>query len=179
MLTGGAQFPAFALKAVVATDPENAVITLTERSNPEKWKVIFFWPKDFTVVCPTEIVGFAELNNEFETRGAVLYGASIDSEAVHRAWREHHPDLTNLPFPMLSDIKRELSAALGILDANEGVSMRATYILDPDNRIRHVSVYDLNVGRNPAEVLRTLDALQTDEKCPCNWQRGDRTISAA
>ncbi|HCI48054.1 MAG TPA: alkyl hydroperoxide reductase, partial [Rhodospirillaceae bacterium] len=88
---------------------------------------------------------------------------SIDSEAVHRAWREHHPDLTHLPFPMLSDIKRELSAALGILDADEGVSMRATYILDPDNRIRHVSVYDLNVGRNPAEVLRTLDALQTDE----------------
>ena len=81
MLTVGAQFPAFALKAVVATDPENAVITLTERSNPEKWKIIFFWPKDFTVVCPTEIVGFAALNHEFEARGAVLYGASIDSEA--------------------------------------------------------------------------------------------------
>ena len=141
--------------------------------------IIFFWPKDFTVVCPTEIVGFAALNHEFEARGAVLYGASIDSEAVHRAWREHHPDLTHLPFPMLSDIKRELSAALGILDADEGVSMRATYILDPDNRIRHVSVYDLNVGRNPAEVLRTLDALHTDEQCPCNWQRGDRTVSAA
>ena len=98
---------------------------------------------------------------------------------MHRAWREHHPDLTNLPYPMLSDIKRELSSALGILDRDSGVAFRTTYIIDRDGIIRHVAVYDLNVGRNPGETLRVLDALQTDEQCPCNWQRGEPTISAA
>jgi lipoyl-dependent peroxiredoxin subunit C len=179
MLTVGKPFPAFRLKAVVSIDPHNAFIELTERSHPGKWKVVFFWPKDFTFVCPTEIAAFAAMNAQFEERGAVIYGASIDSEYAHRAWRESHEDLKELPFPMLSDIKRELSQALGILDEDEGVSLRATYILDPDNRIRHVSVNDLNVGRNPSETLRILDALQTDEKCPCNWQRGDKTLSAA
>lgn len=178
MLTVGDQFPEFALKAVVATDPENAVIELTHRSNPGKWKVVFFWPKDFTIVCPTELVAFAALNQAFESRGAVIYGASIDSEAVHRAWREHHPDLNDLPYPMLSDIKRELSTTLGILDRESGVAFRTTYILDPDGVIRHVSVHDLNVGRNPDETLRVLDALQTDELCPCNWQRGEPTASS-
>ncbi|MBV6633104.1 MAG: peroxiredoxin [Alphaproteobacteria bacterium] len=179
MLTVGDQFPAFALKAVVSRDPDNAVIELTERSHPGKWKVIFFWPKDFSTVCPTELIGFGDLNAAFEERGAVLYGASTDSDAVHRAWREHELALRDMPYPMISDIKRELSEALGILHPDEGVCLRATYILDPDNRIRHVSVYDLLVGRNPQEVLRTLDALQTDEKCPCNWQRGEATATVA
>ena len=108
-----------------------------------------------------------------------MLGASIDSEYVHLAWRKSHPDLKDLPFPMLADIKRELSAALGILHKQDGVSMRATYIVDPQGIIRFASVTDMNVGRNVEEVVRVLDALQTDELCPCNWKRGDATLEAA
>ena len=146
---------------------------------PGKWKVVFFWPKDFTFVCPTEIAAFGKLNKDFADRDAVVYGVSTDSEFVHLAWRQNHADLKALPFAMLADIKRELSTALGILDKNEGVCLRATFIVDPEGIIRFVSVNDLTVGRNPQEVLRVLDALQTDELCPCNWQKGDDVLKAA
>ncbi|MGP8187879.1 MAG: peroxiredoxin, partial [Terracidiphilus sp.] len=141
-----------------------------------KWKVYFFWPKDFTFVCPTEIAAFGELNKEFEARDTQVLGASTDSEYVHLAWREHHPDLKNLPFPMLSDIKHDLSEQLGILDLRAGVCLRATFIVDPVGAIRFVSVNDLSVGRNPQEVLRVLDALQNGGLTPCNWHKGEETI---
>jgi alkyl hydroperoxide reductase subunit AhpC len=108
-----------------------------------------------------------------------LLGASTDSEYVHLAWRRDKDELKDLPFPMLADVKRELATALGILDAEAGVAQRATYVIDPQSVIRFVYVTDLNVGRNPQEVLRVLDALQTDELCPCNWQKGDDTLKAA
>jgi peroxiredoxin (alkyl hydroperoxide reductase subunit C) len=179
MLTVGNRFPAFDLKAVVSTNPKHAFTQITDQSDAGKWKVVFFWPKDFTFVCPTEIAAFGKLNGEFNDRDAVVYGVSTDSEFVHLAWRQHHNDLHDLPFPMLADIKRELSGSLGILDAVEGVCLRATFIVDPDGVIRFVSVNDLSVGRNPQEVLRVLDALQTDELCPCNWQKGEPVLQAA
>ena len=179
MLTVGDTFPSFALKAVVSTDPKSAFTEVTEQSDAGKWKVVFAWPKDFTFVCPTEIAAFGKLAGEFADRDAVIYGVSTDSEFVHLAWRQNHADLKELPFPMLADIKRELSAALGILDKAEGVCLRATFIVDPEGVIRFVSVNDLSVGRNPQEVLRVLDALQTDELCPCNWQKGDAVLKAA
>ena len=179
MLTVGDKFPSFDLNAVVDIDPAKAFERITDQSNKGKWKIVFFWPKDFTFVCPTEIAAFGKLNSDFNDRDAVVYGASIDSEFVHLAWRQNHADLKDLPFAMLADIKRELSSALGILDKNEGVAMRATYIVDPDNIIRFASVTDLNVGRNTQEVLRVLDALQTDELCPCNWQKGQDVLKAA
>ena len=179
MLTIGDKFPSFDLNAVVDTDPAKAFQRITDASNAGKWKLVFFWPKDFTFVCPTEIAAFGKLNGDFNDRDTVVYGASIDSEFVHLAWRQGHADLKDLPFPMLADIKRELSSALGILDKNEGVAMRATYIVDPEGIIRFVSVTDLNVGRNTQEVLRVLDALQTDELCPCNWQKGQDVLKAA
>ena len=138
--------------------------------------MFFFWPKDFTFVCPTEIVGFGKLAQDFEDRDTMLFGVSTDSEFVHLAWRQNHKDLTDTPFPWLSDIKRELSQALGIIDADEGVCLRATFIVDPEGIIRFAMVNDLGVGRNPQEVLRVLDALQTDELCPCNWQKGEATL---
>jgi peroxiredoxin (alkyl hydroperoxide reductase subunit C) len=141
-----------------------------------QWKVYFFWPRDFTFVCPTEIAAFGKLNGDFTDRDAQILGGSTDSESVHLAWRTHHPDLKELPFPMLADVKRELCESLGILDPKEGVAQRATFVVDPDNIIRFVSVNDLSVGRNPAEVLRVLDALQTDELCPCNWQKGEPVL---
>ena len=179
MLTIGDKFPAFDLKAVVSTDPKSAFKQLSDKSDDGKWKVVFFWPKDFTFVCPTEIAAFGKLNKEFAERDAVLYGISTDSEFVHLAWRQNHADLKALPFPMLADLKRELSQSLGILDKGEGVCLRATFIVDPEGIIRFVSVNDLSVGRNPQEVLRVLDALQTDELCPCNWKPGQATIVAA
>ena len=179
MLTVGDQFPSFDLQAVVSTDPKTAFTRITDRTDDGKWKVVFFWPKDFTFVCPTEIAAFGRLNEEFNDRDAAVYGVSTDSEYVHLAWRQNHDDLRDLPFAMLADIKRELSEALGILDKAEGVALRATFIVDPDGVIRFASVNDLSVGRNPQEVLRVLDALQTDELCPCNWQKGDAVLQAA
>ncbi|HEV7370206.1 peroxiredoxin [Arenibaculum sp.] len=179
MLTVGDKFPAFDLKATVSTDVKQAFTQITDKSYAGKWLVVFAWPKDFTFVCPTEIAAFGRLNSEFADRDAQVLGLSTDSEFVHHAWRVHHEDLRDLPFPMLADIKRDLSEGLGILDRQEGVCLRATFIVDPEGIIRFVSVNDLNVGRNPAEVLRVLDALQTDELCPCNWQKGEETLQAA
>ena len=176
MLTVGENFPAFDLTAVVDLDIHKAFEQITEKSYPGKWKVVFFWPKDFTFVCPTEIAPFGPLNAEFASRNAQVLGGSIDSDFVHWAWRNEQPSLRNLPFPMLSDIKRELSAALGILDPNAGVSQRATFIVDPENKIRFVYVTDLSVGRDPKEVLRVLDALQNGGLTPCGWQKGEETI---
>ena len=179
MLTIGDKFPSFDLKAVVSTDPKTAFKQVSDQSDAGKWKVVFFWPKDFTFVCPTEIAAFGKLNKAFNECDAVVYGVSTDSEFVHLAWRKDKEELRDLPFPMLSDIKRELSSALGVLDPEAGVAQRATYIVDPQGVIRFVYVTDLSVGRSPAEVLRVLDALQTDELCPCNWKKGEDTLKAA
>jgi peroxiredoxin (alkyl hydroperoxide reductase subunit C) len=176
MISVGEQFPAFELTAVVSTDPRNFTKTIKNDTYKGKWMVYFFWPKDFTFVCPTEIAAFGKLNGEFAERGAQVLGASVDSDYVHLAWRENHPDLKNLPFPMLSDIKRELSAALGILDKNAGVSQRATFIVSPEGIVRFVYVTDLGVGREPKEVLRVLDALQSGALTPCGWHKGDATL---
>lgn len=175
MLGIGKKFPSFNLKGVVSTDLSNAFIDVHDKSYEGKWLVVFFYPKDFTFVCPTEIKGFGDLNKDFKDRDTQVLAVSTDSEFVHLAWKQNHKDLTNLPFPMLSDIRRDLSTELGILD-DEMVAQRATYVIDPGGVIRFVSVNDGSVGRNPKEVLRVLDALQTDELCPCNWQKGEDTI---
>ncbi len=179
MLSVGEKFPKFSLKATVSTNLEDAFEDISNETYSGKWLVVFFYPKDFTFVCPTEIKAFGDLNGDFADRDAQVLAGSVDSEFVHLAWRKDHDDLRDLPFPMLADVKRELSSDLGILDKDEGVSQRATFIVDPDGIIRFVSVTDLNVGRNPKEVLRVLDALQTDELCPCNWTQGEDTLKAA
>ena len=183
MLTVGDRFPNYSLKAVKpgaeGLNLSTAFTDITAASNAGKWKLVFFWPKDFTFVCPTEIVAFGKLAREFADRDTVVYGVSIDSEFVHMNWRLNHADLRNLPIPMLADVKRELAAACGVLDKNEGVALRATFVVDPDGIIRYAAVNDLSVGRNPAEVLRVLDALQTDELCPCNWNKGEQTLKVA
>jgi alkyl hydroperoxide reductase subunit AhpC len=179
MLTIGDKFPSFKQKAVVSLEKGQEFREVTDADSPGKWKVVFFWPKDFTFVCPTEIAAFGKHNRDFEDRDAKVLGVSVDNEYVHLAWRKAHPDLKDIPFPMLADLNRELSKALGILHPTEGVAMRATFIVDPDGIIRYVNVTDLDVGRNVDEVVRVLDALQTDELCPCNWQKGQPTLEAA
>jgi alkyl hydroperoxide reductase subunit AhpC len=178
MLTIGDRFPKFSQKAVVSLEKGKEFQELTSEDHPGKWKVVFFWPKDFTFVCPTEIAAFGARNRDFLDRDAQVLGVSTDNEFVHLAWRKSHPDLKTLPFPMLSDLTRDLARELGILHPTEGVAMRATFIVDPEGIIRFVSVTDLDVGRNVEEVLRVLDALQTDELCPCNWQKGEPTLEA-
>lgn len=178
MLTVGNKLPAFSLQATVSLEAGKEFETVTDQSHPGKWKVLFAWPMDFTFVCPTEIAAFGKKNREFADRDAQVLGMSTDTHFVHLAWRKDHADLRELPFPMLADTKRELSQALGILHA-DGVPLRATFLVDPEGVIRWVSVNDLSVGRNVDEVLRTLDALQTDELCPCNWQKGDSTLQVA
>ena len=179
MLTVGDRLPAFKLQSVVSLEKGREFQDITHESSPGKWKVVFFWPMDFTFVCPTEIAEFGKRNRDFEDRDAHVFGVSTDTHYVHLAWRQNHADLKNLPFPMLADTKRELSTALGVLHKQDGVPLRATFIVDPQGVIRHASVNDLSVGRNVDEVLRVLDALQTDELCPCNWKKGEPTLEVA
>ena len=178
MLGVGDPFPEFKVKATVSADKnlEKAFTDIDQDTYKGMWKVYFFYPKDFTFVCPTEIKGFGDLSAEFKKNNAQVLAGSTDSEFVHHAWRTHEESLRNLPFPMLADIKRELCASLGILDPDEGVAQRAVFIVDPKNNIRFVYVTDLNVGRDPKEVLRILKALQTDKLCPCAWNEGDDTL---
>ena len=149
---------------------------ITEQSFPGKWKIIYFYPKDFSFVCPTEIVEFAKLAKDFEERDAVLMGGSVDNEFVKLAWRRANKDLDRLNHYAFGDVKGELIDQLGVRDQEAGVALRATFIVDPDNTIQHVSVNNLNVGRNPEEVLRILDGLQTDEQCACNREVGGDTL---
>lgn len=182
MLTVGDQFPSFSLEAVAAGQAgldqgaEGKFQTISNKDDSGKWKLFFFWPMDFTFICPTEIVAFSDMQKKFAERDAIIYGLSIDSAFVHLNWRLHNAQLKNLNIPMLADNKRELSSALGILHYEAGVNLRATFIVDPKGIIRHVSANDLSVGRNPDEFLRTLDALQDGGLCPCSWHKGEATL---
>jgi peroxiredoxin (alkyl hydroperoxide reductase subunit C) len=180
MLTVGDKFPAITVPVQQGVDalPAGETIDVTTAA-PGKWKIVFYWPKDFTFVCPTEIVGYSQLKGDFEDRDAVLIGASTDTSHVHLAWRKSDPDLAAADFPWIADNGGKLASALGILDADENVAYRATFTVDPDGVIQAVQVNGLNVGRNPQETLRVLDALQTDELCPCNWNKGDDVLKVA
>ena len=179
MLTVGDKLPSLTLPVQQGVDALPGGETIDLARTDGKWKILFYWPKDFTFVCPTEIVGYGELKGDFEDRDAVLIGASTDTSHVHFAWRKSDERLAQADFPWIADNKMELASALGILDPNEGVAFRATFIVDPDNVIQQVTVNGLNVGRNPQETLRVLDALQTDELCPCNWQEGEEVLRPA
>jgi len=180
VLSVGSKFPAFKKKAVVSIEKGKEFIDLTNEyaTAKGKWTVMFWWPKDFTFVCPTEIAEFNKKYSDFDDRDAVLIGASTDSEFVHAAWRRDHSDLRDLKFPMLADTSKSLAEELGILEAEERIAYRATFIIDPQGIVRWVNVNDLSVGRNVQEVIRVLDALQTDELCPCNWTKGEETLTS-
>ena len=182
MLTVGDRLPEFALEALrggpLDEIEEEPFATIAHDSFPGRWRVFVYYPMDFTFVCPTELASFGHALDDFADRDAVVLGASTDTHFVHLGWRRASAELADLPFPLLADYKRELAGALGILHPREGVALRATLIVDPEGVIRSLSVNDLSVGRNVDEVLRVLDALQTDELCPCNWKPGQPTIQA-
>lgn len=141
-----------------------------------KWVCLFFYPLDFTFVCPTEIVAFNKALGEFEDRECAVLTASTDSVYSHKGWCDSHQDLKNLTYPMLADTGHELSRSYGVLDEEKGIAYRGVFLIDPQGIVRWLAIHDLGVGRNVEEVLRVLDALQTDKLCPCNWTKGEKTL---
>lgn len=167
----GQPAPEFALTGV--KDGEFVDVKLSDYRG--KWVVLFFYPLDFTFVCPTEIQGYAKHNSEFEDLGAVVFGASTDSEHSHKAWIERDFG-GSLPFPLLSDMRREAADAYGVL-LPKGIALRGTFIVDPEGTLKYAVVHDNNIGRNTEETLRVLQALQTGELCPVDWRPGQATLS--
>lgn len=176
MLTVGDTFPSFKVKACEGLQ-ETDLTEISNETYPNKWLVVFFYPKDFTFVCPTEIAEFGRQIREFEDRDCVVLGGSTDNEYSHLAWRRSHEDLRDLPYPLIA--AQKLADDLGITDPVERVCLRATFIVDPHGTIQYAQANNLSVGRSVQEILRVLDAIQSDELCPCNWQKGDPYLSVA
>jgi peroxiredoxin (alkyl hydroperoxide reductase subunit C) len=192
MKTVGDKLEKFVVTGVRPGQPDDAFFDITEQSFPSKWKVIVFYPKDFTFVCPTEIVAYDKLFQDFEDRDAVLLTGSTDNEFCKVAWQKAHPDLQKIKHIQFADTQRThykykgefdlgdkvegLVDQLGVFFNPAGAALRATFIVDPDNVIQHVTVNNLNVGRSPEETLRILDSLQTGDLCPCNRQIGGATL---
>ncbi|HHT9119872.1 MAG TPA: peroxiredoxin [Candidatus Hypogeohydataceae bacterium YC41] len=144
-----------------------------------KWVVLFFYPLDFTFICPTELEGFSKNYKEFERLGAVIIGASTDSQYSHKAWFERDERLRGTPYPILADTSHRVSRAYGVLVEELGVATRGTFIIDPEGVIRYMVISDLNVGRSVKETLRALQAFQTGELCPVEWTPGQKTLGKA
>lgn len=142
-----------------------------------KWVCLFFYPLDFTFVCPTEIVAFNKSLGEFEDRECAVLTASTDSVYSHKGWCDDHSDLGEMKYPMLADTNHQLSKDYGVLIEDKGIALRGVFLIDPNGVTRWISIHDLGVGRNVDEVLRVLDALQTDKLCPCNWKKGEETLN--
>jgi peroxiredoxin (alkyl hydroperoxide reductase subunit C) len=185
MKTVGDKLTPFAVTGVKPGQPEDAYFTITDKSFEGKWKVIVYYPKDFTFVCPTEIVAYDKLAQDFADRDAVLLTGSTDNEFCKTAWQMAHADLKKISHTQFADTQRydtdtgvnlSLIEQLGVFYNPAGAALRATFIIDPSNEIQHVTVNNLNVGRSPEETLRVLDALQTGELCACNRTVGGETL---
>ncbi len=170
----GTTAPAFTAAALVGREFKD--ISLQDYLDQGKWVVLFFYPKDFTFVCPTEIVGFNEVVADFDDRNAVVIGASTDTVNTHLGWIRSDGRLQDLKFPLIGDVTKRLTRDFGVLMDEQGVALRGTFIIDPSGRVRWSSVYDLDIGRNIGEVVRVLDALQSGGLCACGWQEGDENL---
>jgi alkyl hydroperoxide reductase subunit AhpC len=172
MIQVGQEAPDFTLEGI----SDNEFITAKLSDYRGKWVVLFFWPLDFTFICPTEILEFSNRIKEFEELDAVILGASTDSKYAHQAWKEKIGDIN---FPMLSDLTKSVSRDYEILIEGQGIALRGTFIVDPDGKLQYEAVHNLNVGRSVDETLRVLRALQTGELCPVGWQPGKQTLGVA
>ncbi len=173
MLTVGDKFPEYKVDACVGSDSDN-LTGLSNADYADKWVVYFFYPKDFTFICPTEIAEFNRQLAEFKDRDCEVVGGSTDNEYSHLAWCQQHDDLKDLQYPLVG--AQKMAADLGILDPNANVCLRATFVVDGDGMIQYAAANRLSVGRNISEVLRVIDGIQSDELCPCNWKKGDPTL---
>jgi peroxiredoxin (alkyl hydroperoxide reductase subunit C) len=176
MIVPGTKLPPFETVACVGVEPGSEFGSVTSTDFPGKWLVLYTYPKDFTFVCPTEIVEFDQKLAAFAERGAVVLGASTDNEHAHLAWRREHPELRDLEHPLLF-LNPAMAESLGVLHPGAGVAVRATFIVDPERVVRFSSANDLDVGRNVDEVLRVLDGLQTGELVACSWKKGQATLT--
>lgn len=168
MVSIGKKAPDFALKGVYMGQVADYSLT----SCRGKWLVLFFYPADFTFICPTEVLGFSRLAQEFRSEGAEILGVSVDSLDTHRAWIE---ELGGVNYPLLSDTEKEVSRAYGVLEEGDGVSERATFIINPAGELSYLVISHMNVGRSVEETLRVLKALRTDRLCPSDWKPGETT----
>lgn len=171
----GSAAPDFVAPALTGRDFTE--VRLREYLDQGKWVVLFFYPKDFTFVCPTEIVAFNDLLEDFADRNTVVLGASTDTVNSHLGWVRSDGRLQDLKYPLIGDMTKRLSRDFGVLLDEQGVALRGTFIIDPTGRVRWSSVYDLDIGRNVEEVLRVLDALQSGGLCACGWQQGDDNLA--
>lgn len=169
MIQVGQQAPDFELDALIGGKFEKVKLSTYQG----KWVVLFFWPLDFTFVCPTEVTGFSKRVDEFKELGAQILGASIDSAYTHLAWTQQ---IGQIHYPMLSDITKEVSRQYGVLIEDKGIALRGLFVIDPEGILRYQVVHDLNIGRNVDEVIRVIKALQTGEMCPVDWNEGSPTL---
>ena len=168
MLRIGDKAPDFDLPGVA----RGKVSRYTLAAYQGKWLVLFFYPADFTFICPTEVTGFSQLAEEFRAEGAEILGVSIDPIDSHRQWAD---ELGGINYPLLSDEDKKLSQAYEVFDEKEGVSSRATFIITPDGLLSYLVVSHTNVGRSVEETLRVLRALRSERLCPAGWKPGEPT----
>jgi len=171
----GKPAPDFRLEGVVGTEPGKEFKTLALKDFKDKWLVFFFYPADFTFVCPTEIKGFNDNLDSFKKLNAEVVAASTDSKWSHLAWIKRG-DLGNLRYPLLADFTKETARAYGVLDSEQGVALRGLFIIDPKGTIQYQVIHNLDVGRSVEETLRVLEALQTGGLCPLGWKPGQKTL---
>ena len=158
------------------SDDVNAKISLEDFRG--KWTLLFFYPLDFTFVCPTELIRLGEMAGEFEKSNCKIVAVSIDSPFSHQAWLKNDARLKNIKFPILSDMTKEIGFDFQVLH-DDGMHLRGAFLIDPDGILQSMTVNNLPVGRNPEEILRTLRALQTGDLCPVNWHAGEKTLGKA
>lgn len=177
----GDKAPFFKGTAVVGGDaskltPSNAFKQISLDDYKGKWLVFFFYPLDFTFVCPTEIKEFGKNYQKFLDLNCEVLTCSTDSQFSHLAWRNQDPGLKQLPFPMLADFTRETARSFEVLKESTGYALRGLYIIDPDGNLQYSVIHPEPAGRNVNEVLRVLQALQVGENTPCGWEPGDDTL---
>lgn len=177
----GHKAPVFSGTAVIGGDassltPDNAWKDISLEDYKGKWVVFYFYPEDFTFVCPTEIAEFGQNYSKFQEMNCEVIGCSTDSRWSHLAWRSQHQELKNLPYPLLADVTSENARAYNVYDEEKGIALRGLYIINPEGTLMYSVVHNTEVGRNSQEVLRVLAALQTGKKTACNWKAGDDTL---
>ena len=175
-VTVGSPAPTLELEAYRRGEAEP--ITVSIGGERHRWLVLFFYPRDFTFVCPTELAAFAELEGEFRVEEADVVAVSTDSYWSHKAWFETNAMIAGVDYPIVADTAHELSFHYGVL-TEDGSAPRGTFVIDPAGIVRHASVSDQSVGRSPDETLRVLQALRTGELCPVAWRPGQATLSLA
>lgn len=165
--------PGFTTQALVGRDFRS--VSLADYAG--RWVLLFFYPLDFTFVCPTELVGLNDRCDELAARGCQILACSTDSVYAHLGWVKAEPRLADLRYPLLSDLSHDIARRYGVLLEETGVALRASFLIDPSGRVRWLSVHDPNTGRSISEILRVLDALQTQKPCPCDWRPGDPPLT--